>query len=297
MPTEVVTALVTDRDGFYVDGTVGDGGHARVILDATAPRGRLLGLDRDAGAIRAVRMRLAEYGGRLQLIQEDFRNLGGLLARLGRTKVAGVLLDLGLRSSALDDPERGFAHRLDGPLDMRFDPSHGRSAADLLAEISFADLVRLLAEGTTRADPRRIARGLLAFRERGELRRTSELTRCLRTTLGRRATPKLLGSVFATIRMAVNGELEALEQALECVPAALTTGGVLCVLSYQSQEDRRVKQLQKRLHHDPVSGETFRLEPLWRRPQRPSPDEGRRNPRARSARLRALRRTAPQPPS
>jgi len=290
MGAETLAALVTDRAGTYIDGTVGDGGHARLILEATAPAGRLIGFDRDATALATARVRLAPYGERVTLIQDDFAHLAVHWEARGREPFAGVLLDLGLRSSALDDAGRGFSYRAAGPLDMRFDPRRGETAAEFLARVSESELIALLETGTTRASPRRIARGILAWRRSHSLQSTHDLVACLRATCGRRADAKLLGSVFATLRMAVNDELGALDRALAAIPALLRRGGVLCVIAYQSQEDRRVKLLARAELTDPTTGEAIDLEPLWRRPLRPDPQECRRNPRARSARLRALRR-------
>jgi 16S rRNA (cytosine1402-N4)-methyltransferase len=292
MVGEVVGALVTDRAGRYVDGTVGEGGHARTLLEATGPHGQLLGIDRDREALRSAGERLAAFGARVQLLHGDFADLSEIAPRIGWDRVDGILLDLGLRSGALDDPGRGFAFGLSGPLDMRFDRDRGETAAHLLARLRPDELAGLLAEGTTRASPRAIARAILECRRRARLERTEDLVRCLRAALGRRATPKLLSSVFATLRMAVNDELADLDRALATVPGLLRTGGVLCVLAYQSQEDRRVKNLRRLSFVDPRSGEAFRLVPLWPKPQYPSPEELRRNRRARSARLRALRREA-----
>jgi len=295
MIEEVTAALVANPCGRYADLTVGEGGHARGILEA-APEGRLMGLDRDAEAVAAARAALAGFGERALVERGDFAGAAERLAERGWRDLDGVLLDLGLRSGALDDPARGFSYRLDGPLDMRFDPSRGETAAELLARIDGETLAGLLAEGTTRADPWRIAAGILSWRERRALARTSDLVACLRARLGRRATPKLLGSVFAALRMAVNLEMEALDRVLETIPAALKPGGVLCVISYQSQEDRRVKRLGRRVGPEPPPGD-WRMEPLWKGPRRPAPEEARRNPRARSARLRALRRILVRPPS
>ncbi len=296
MVREVVGALVSDRAGRFVDGTLGEGGHARAILEATHPHGRLLGLDRDPDALRIAGECLAPYGDRAQLEQGDFRDLAEILERIGWDRVDGVLLDLGLRSGALDVADRGFAFGLGGPLDMRFDPGQGESAADLLARLRMEELSALFAEGTSRANPHAIARAIVECRRRRPIERTDDLVRCLRGALGRWATPKLLSSVFSTLRMAVNTELAALDRALETVPALLTTGGVLCVLAYQSQEDRRVKLLRRSSFVDPRSGEPFRMAPLWPRPLRPSLEEIRRNRRSRSARLRALRRESSKDP-
>lgn len=293
MVREVVAALGTEPAGRYVDGTLGEGGHARALLEALGPEARLLGLDRDPTALRAARENLAAYGARVTTLHARFGELAERLPEIGWPAVDGILLDLGLRSGSLDDPERGFSFQSDGPLDMRFDPTSGTSAAELLRHARPETLLRLMEAGTSRADPRAITRAILAGRRGGGLRRTTDLVACLRTGLGRRATPKLLSSVFATLRMAVNEELEELDHALATMPVLLRTGGVLCVLAYQSQEDRRVKGLARAECADPASGRCFRMEPLWRGPRRPGRAETAFNPRARSARLRAFRRLPP----
>ena len=296
MVNEVIGALVGDGRERFVDGTVGVGGHAWALLHAAGPSARLLGLDRDPQALERARERLASLADRVQLMQGDFADLDELAPRAGWDRVDGILLDLGLRSSALDDPERGFAFGRPGPLDMRFDPARGEPASALLARIRPDELLRLLEEGTTRAAPRAIARAILDCRRRSRIARTEELVACLRAGLGARATPKLLASVFSTLRMAVNDELGSLEQALARLPHVLNPGGVLCVIAYQSQEDRRAKNLRRVSFVDPSSRVPFRMAPLWPKPLRPSLAEVHANRRARSARLRAFRR-APLPSS
>jgi 16S rRNA (cytosine1402-N4)-methyltransferase len=290
MVAEVVAALVGNPDGWYLDGTLGDAGHAKAILGKLGPGGGVFGVDRDPAALARAQLELAAAGPRALCRLGNFCDLPDLLPASVRGCIQGILLDLGLRSGALDDPSRGFTFRGEGPLDMRFDPRSGQSAADLLGRIKPRDLVRVLEEGTTRASPRAIAQAIIGGRRGMRMRTTGDLVRCLRRALGRRVTPKLLASVFAALRMEVNQELQSLEQALAVLPPLLQTGGVLCVLSYQSQEDRRVKRLRQARLRDPVSGEDFRMEPLSRKPLRPAPEESARNPRAKSARLRAFRR-------
>ncbi len=290
MAAEVVDLLVTNPAGVYVDGTLGEAGHASLILDRLDSAGRLLGVDRDPQALRAAALKLGSRADRVQFIHGNFRDLAVLLPADVRGRVSGVLLDLGLRSTALDDPERGFSFQADGPLDMRFDPTVGEPAAELLARLSQAELARLFAEGTTRADPRRLAAAVVAWRRDRALATTGDLVRCMRSAAGRWATPKLLASVFSAVRMEVNRELEDLDEALRTLPGLLETGGVLCVLSYQSQEDRRVKSLRRAALRDPVTATPFCMVSLTRRPLRPTSAEARRNRRARSARLRAYRR-------
>ena len=290
MVSEVVAALVSDPEGSYVDATAGEAGHSRAILDALGSGGRLLCVDRDPAAAAAARDALSDYGERVRVLQSNFAALAELMAREGWGRADGIFLDLGLRSTALDEAERGFSFRQDGPLDMRFDPTRGETAADLLAGIEPVELARILAEGTSRANPHRLARAILQWRDRHGLRTTGDLTRCLRRSLGRRASPKLLASVYAALRMATNAEIEELEEALRTMPALLETGGVLCVICYQSQEDVRVKALGRAMLQDPRSGAAYRMKPRFAKPLRPSDEETQANPRARSARLRVLRR-------
>lgn len=290
MLAETIAALVTARDGIYVDGTLGEAGHARAILAELEPGGRLLGFDRDPTALAIAQERLVGEDERVTLLLGNFRDLAELLPREVHGKIDGILLDLGLRSSALDDPARGFAFRSDGPLDMRFNPSIGEPASELLARIDQRELAEIFAAGTTRANPHKLAAAIVTWRSARPLATTGDLVRCIRSSLHRWATPKLLSSLFSALRMKVNGELEDLDHALVNLPGLLKTGGVLCVLAYQSQEDRRVKNMRRAVLQDPKSGDSFRLEQLTKKPLMPTREEARQNRRARSARLRALRR-------
>lgn len=298
MLPEVLSVLIQDRGGCYLDGTLGEGGHASAVLAELEPAGCLCGVDRDPDALDIARRRLAPFGARAQLSLGNFTDLPSRCPEPWQGKVSGILLDLGLRSSALDDPERGFSFQKDGPLDMRFDPAAGPSAADLLARIDARGLERIFEAGTTRARPRRIARAILDWRDaRRPLATTGELVECLKQGLGRKADRKLLSSVFSALRMEVNHEIDDLDEALATLPGLLRIGGVLCVLSYQSQEDRRVKLAGRAAAEDPRSGMGILLEAVTKKPIRPSAEELRRNRRSRSAMLRVLRRIATPSPS
>jgi len=290
MVTEVIAALVIDSDGWYADGTLGGGGHTRSILEAVGPAGHVFGVDRDPSALTEATRNLADKMTQIELALGNFRDLPELLPPELHGHLSGILLDLGLRSTALDEPDRGFSFQADGPLDMRFNPLRGESAADLLRRIKEADLANLLAEGQSRSDPRKMARDIVRWRREKPLRTTGDLVACLKSSLGRWANPKLLSAVFSAIRMRVNKELDDLEQSMDRLPGLLRLGGILCVLSYQSLEDRRVKSLRRTPLRDPVSGESFLMEPLTKKPIFPTPEEARINRRARSARLRAFRR-------
>jgi 16S rRNA (cytosine1402-N4)-methyltransferase len=282
---EALELLAVTPGGFYVDGTVGLGGHAAEVLRRSAPGGRLLGLDRDPEALALARERLLEFGGRVRLEQADFREIPQRLQ--GQAAPAGVLLDLGVNSVQLDTPERGFSFRSDGPLDMRMDRGGGATAADVvngLPEQELADLIYRY--GEERAS-RRIARDIVNARRRRRLRTTAELAELVRRAAGRSRRPGLdpATRTFQALRIHVNRELERLGDALREIAAALAPGGRLAVIAFHSLEDREVKQAFRALH---LQG--YRL--LTKKPLRPGDDEVRRNPRARSARLRGLVREA-----
>ena len=280
---ETLELLAVRAGGFYVDGTLGMGGHAAAILQRSAPQGRLLGLDRDSEALEHAQQALAPFGDRAELRHADYRRLPELLA--GR-RPDGILLDLGVSSLQLDAPERGFSFRADGPLDMRMDRTQGETAGDVVnrtPEHALADLIYRF--GEERAS-RRIARAIVAARRRRRLRTTGELAELVRRAAGR-GRPGLdpATRTFQALRIHVNRELEGLGQALGAAAQALAPGGRLAVIAFHSLEDREVKQAFRAL-----AGPGFRI--LTRKPVRPGADELRKNPRARSARLRGLERDA-----
>ena len=304
--TECLAHLALGPDRFVVDGTVGGGGHAEAILHETGPSGRLLGLDRDPDAIARASLRLAPFGDRVELVQASFRELGEILAQRGIDAVDGVLLDLGVSSDQLDTAERGFRFGADSadetPLDMRMDPRHETSAATLLASAKVDELARIFREYGELPGAARLARAIGDARRDAPLRTAADLVRVVeaaRVGGGRKHHPATL--VFQALRIAVNDELAALEEGLEAATAALAPGGRLCVLAYHSLEDRIVKRTIARLERgcvcppkDPICrcGRVPQLRRITKRPVTPSDDEIRRNPRARSARLRAAERIA-----
>jgi 16S rRNA (cytosine1402-N4)-methyltransferase len=271
--------------GLYVDGTLGLGGHATEILRRSAPEGRVIGFDRDGETLGRARDVLAPFTPRVRFVHGDFR---GVPALLDEAKADGILLDLGVSSLQLDSPERGFSFRTDGPLDMRMDRSTGPTAADLvnrLPEDELADLIYGL--GEERAS-RRIARAIVAARQKRHFETTGELADVVRRSAGRSRRPGLdpATCTFQALRIAVNGELDDLEGILESLARCLAAGGRLAVIAFHSLEDRPVKQTFRSL----ASRGGFSL--LTRKPVRPGEAETRQNPRARSARLRALLREA-----
>ncbi len=281
--------------GVYLDGTVGGGGHAEAILESSAPDGRLLGLDRDPAALEAAGRRLARFGGRAVLRHGSFAALAQLAE--GFAPADGILLDLGLSSLQLADPARGFAFSQEGPLDMRFDPTApGPTAADLVNSLSVKELAGLLYRYGEERQARRIAEAIVAARPLGTTRQLAEV---VERAVGRPERIHPATRTFQALRIAVNGELEALEAALPQALDLLRPGGRLVVISFHSLEDRIVKRFLQREARDCICppeapictcGHKARLRPLTRRPVRPEPAEVEANPRARSARLRAAER-------
>jgi 16S rRNA (cytosine1402-N4)-methyltransferase len=296
MLDEVRDGLAIRPAGRYVDGTFGRGGHARAVLEALGPHGRLLALDRDPQAIAAGAARFAREA-RLVLRHGSFADLPAHLAALGWTQVDGVLLDLGVSSPQLDDPARGFSFTADGPLDMRMDPSAGPSGAELLARLSETELSALLFEYGEERHARRIARAIVAARRAAPLRTTLELVEVVRRAVPRPDPHKHVATrTFQALRIAVNDELGALARGLAAAHRALRPEGRLVVLSFHSLEDRVVKRyLREHAGRPPGRREPARaLAPPTLRllggPQRPGAAEVRANPRARSAVLRVAQR-------
>lgn len=279
---EVLEALAVRPAGLYVDGTVGLGGHAHAILDRSAPDGRLLGVDRDAESLERARLRLAGHGERVRLMHADYRELPQIL---GAERPRGVLLDLGLSSAQLDTPERGFSFQVEGPLDMRMDRSQHETAAHLVNRLPEKELADLFFHLGEEPAARRIARAVVRERDRAPIRTTTQLAAVVRRAAGRRRGRRLdpATRAFQALRIAVNRELEGLGSLLAELAARLAPGGRMAVVAFHSLEDRQVKQAFRAL-----GTEGFRL--LTRKPVRPGPDELRRNPRARSARLRGIER-------
>ncbi len=303
---EVVTMLAPAPGSLQIDATLGGGGHTERILGATDPDGRLLGLDADGAAVARVDRRLRpRFGERLVLRQSNFRQLGRVAPEAGFGAVDGCLFDLGLSSFQLADADRGFGIRTGGPLDMRFDTSRGVPASDLLGSLDTAELTALFRRYGEEPYAPRIARAIVAERAAAPLRSAEELAALVervapRTPPGRRPVHPAT-RVFQALRIAVNEELDALQEGLTAALDLLRPGGRLVVLSYHSLEDRIVKrffQQERRGCVCPpevpvcVCGRSPRLRLVTRRSVTSSPSEIAVNPRARSARLRAAERLA-----
>jgi 16S rRNA (cytosine1402-N4)-methyltransferase len=286
MPDEVVFFLSPRRRGWVVDGTVGMGGHAELLLEAGGADTRLFGIDRDPDALARARLRLARFGERVVLKHGDFRRLEALAREHGVEEAQSVLLDLGVSSVQLAEGARGFSFEADGPLDMRFDPTGGPTAARLLATSSEAELARILREYGDEPHARRIARAVVVRRGHRPLRTTADLVAAVRAAVPRRRWPRgrhVATRTFQALRIAVNDELGALAEALPGAARLLAPGGRLGVISFHSGEDRIVKRTFRAL-----AGARYGiLEPS---PLAPCREERLINPRCRSARLRVLER-------
>jgi 16S rRNA (cytosine1402-N4)-methyltransferase len=283
---EVLDLLRPSHGGCFVDCTVGLGGHTRALLDGGASR--VVGLDRDADALMAARPRLGPLADRVELVHADFRDLGRVLDDRGIGVVAGVVADLGVSSMQLDAPGRGFSFRRDEPLDMRMDRTQGETAADLIARLDEHELADVIFRFGEERRSRRVARAIVSARARGPLRTTGELASIVRRAVGGRSRQRIdpATRTFQALRIRVNGELEGLDGFLVEAGRRLDEGGRLAVIAFHSLEDRIVKQTFRSLAEDASAGVAI----VTRRPQVPSPDEIRANPRARSAKLRALER-------
>jgi 16S rRNA (cytosine1402-N4)-methyltransferase len=305
MVQEVLESLAPAPGSFQIDATVGGGGHSRPILEATTPGGRLLGIDADAAAISRTRDRLAAFGDRLTLRQANFEELAGVADSAGFDPADGILFDLGLSSYQLADSERAFSFRADGPLDMRFDTGRGVPAATLVNELdedALTDMFKRLGE---EPQARRIARAIVARRGREPMATGQQLADIVAAAApapprGRRRVHPAT-RVFQALRIAVNRELETLPVALGAAVHILRENGRLAVISYHSLEDRIVKRFiaaERRGCICPpespvcVCGRAPRLALVGTQPRRPSDAEVARNPRSRSALLRAARKLA-----
>lgn len=309
---EALHFLQPEAGGYYIDGTVGGGGHTAALLERSAPNGKVLGIDTDIHALERVRSGLAKYVdcGRLVLVHANFANLTQIAAQAGFNKVQGILLDLGFSSDQMDDPQRGFSFSADGPLDMRLDQSLAVSAAHLVNTASEQELADIFWRYGEEPRSRQIARRIVYKRNMAAITRTSQLAELVAA-----GTPYRPGSIhpatrtFQALRIAVNHELERLETVLPQVLDVLATNGEerecdqqerkpgrMVIIAFHSLEDRMVKEFMRREAssclcppHIPlcVCGHKARLRLLTKKPITPTVEEVERNPRARSAKMRA----------
>jgi 16S rRNA (cytosine1402-N4)-methyltransferase len=285
--------------GWYLDATLGDGGHATALLDAE-PGARLLGTDRDRDALAFAGARLARFGDRVVIAHARFEEVPAAHQRIGATPLTGALLDLGLSSRQIDDPGRGMSFTRNEPLDLRMDATRGEPAHRMLERVTDDALETVLREHGDLREARRLARAMVTAAGRGELRSTGELTALVDRVLGGRAHPRRHAQVFQALRIWVNEEMRGLEAMLDWLPGAMTPGGVVVTLAYHSGEDRRIKQalrgreprIPRRLPIVPGSSAPSPWTELHRKVVVPTDAEIVANPRARSARLRAFRRNS-----
>lgn len=288
MAVEVVELLSAPHPHTIVDATVGTGGHAAALL-AAAANARLLGIDRDASALAAARERLAGFGSRVTLAQENFSEIGRAMRENGFESADAIVADLGMSSFALDDPARGFSFRSEGPLDMRMDQRSGPSAYDVVNEESEEDLARIIRDYGEERMARRVARVIVEARRRRPIESTGELRALVERALGtrRRGGVHPATRTFQAIRIAVNREIENLAIFLQDAPVLLAPGGRLAVIAYHSMEDRPVKDRFRELARSGM------YKNLTTKVIKPTASEVAANPRARSARLRCLERGHP----
>lgn len=300
---ECLAALDIKPEGTYLDGTLGRAGHSLEIL-RRLKSGRLIGIDRDMAAIEAARERLAEFGDRVTLVHGNFCDLSEILSSLGIDKVDGMLFDLGVSSPQLDEAQRGFSYMHDAPLDMRMDTSAPLDAREVVNTWSGEELRRILYEyGEERYAPQ-IARAIVRRREEKPIETTGELVDVIRSAMPASALREKQHPAkrsFQAIRIAVNGELDALDPMLRSAAEGLRPGGRLAVITFHSLEDRIVKQTMRELATGCICPPEFpvcvcgrkpKLKLITRKPIVSGPEELEENPRARSAKLRVAERTA-----
>ena len=286
MVEEVCGLLSAHGPLAFVDVTVGTGGHAKAMLRAT--KAWMLGLDRDASALAVAREELAQFGDRVVLERADFGEIAAVMKQHHFDGADAMLADLGMSSYALDDPQRGFSFRLDGPLDMRMDNRQTLQAKDIVNEETAEELARIIYTYGEERGSRRIARMIVAARRRGPIETTGALRAIVERALGahRGGGTHPATRTFQALRIAVNGELDSLAALLRDGPAMLNPGGRMLVIAYHSLEDRPVKERFREL----VRGGDYAA--IARKVIKPSSPETSRNPRARSARIRCIERSA-----
>ena len=301
MKNEVLHYLNVHMEGVIVDGTLGDGGHTEFILKNTAPKIRVFAIDRDRSAIERAKKRLSPFRDRVTLTHGNLGDLKSLAAQHGITRIVGLLMDLGVSSPQFDTPERGFSIQHDGPLDMRMNPSQKTSAADLLKELSDAELAAIIKNFGEERYSKRIVRAIRKEQAERPISTTGQLSRIVArvVTSPRHTRIHPATRTFQALRIAVNDELEQLKLALQGVIGLLNSTARLVVISFHSLEDRIVKTFfrdeQKGCSCPPkipmcICGRTQTLKILTRKPIVPSEEEVARNPRSISAKLRVAER-------
>ena len=279
---EVVDDLNCLKGKVYIDSTLGEGGHAQRILEAILPGGFLIGIDQDGEAIRRAKENLKKYRENLLTFERNFSEIGTILESLKIKEVDGILFDLGLSNLQLQDAKRGFSFQRDGPLDMRMSEKTKLTAGYLLNTLSFDELAEILSNYGEEHWARRIARAVVEFRQKRPLETTFQLVELIKRAVPRSAWPRKIHVAtrsFQALRIAVNGELMALEKTLPQAVGCLKKGGRICIISYHSLEDRIVKNFFREYRRQG-------LKTVFPKPVTPSRRELQMNPRSRSAKLR-----------
>ncbi len=300
---ETVDNLITNTDGIYVDGTLGGGGHSYEICRRLTPKGRLIGLDQDADAIAAATDRLAPFADQVQIVRSNYQDMKAQLAALGIEKVDGIMLDLGVSSYQLDEPARGFTYKEeDAPLDMRMDQRQSLTARDILETYSEMELYRVIRDYGEDKFAKNIAKHIVAARKEKPIETTGELNQIIRNAIPakvRAAGGHPAKRTYQALRIEVNRELFVLEHSLDTMIDLLQPGGRLCIITFQSLEDRIVKNNFKR-NENPctcpsnfpvcVCGKESRGRVITKKPIVPTQEEMDVNSRSKSAKLRVFER-------
>ena len=299
---ETIEGLNIRPDGIYADGTLGGGGHASEVAARLTEGGRLIGIDQDADAIAAATERLKPFGDRVTIVRDNYVNMKHVLADLGIEAVDGICLDLGVSSYQLDTAERGFSYMEDAPLDMRMDRRGDRTAADLVNECSEQELFRIIRDYGEDRFAKNIAKHIVKARERKAIRTTGELADIIRGAIPMKI--QVTGGhpamrTFQALRIALNGELQVLEDSIDEMIGLLKPGGRICIITFHSLEDRIVKNGFRR-NESPctcppgfpvcVCGKKSRGTVMTKKPILPTEEETEENPRSRSAKLRIFER-------
>lgn len=299
LKAEVLEGLQVRPGGCYIDATLGGGGHASALLEASAPGGRVMGIDQDPEALARTGVLLDGYGERFQAVHGNFSDIAVLARKQGFDRPDGILMDLGVSSDQLDTPARGFSFRFAGPLDMRMDPTRGMRVDEWLDGVDVNELTDTLRRWGEERQARRIALAVIKARDAGALTDTLALAQVIEDAVGGRKGSRIHPATrsFQAIRMAVNREMEVLADGLAGALSLLPPGGRLAVITFHSLEDRAVKQFFREHEGREVSlyqggsewqGERPRVASVWRKARIPGEAEQGRNPRARSAKLRIV---------
>jgi len=300
---EVLSFLPVDPGGIYVDGTLGGGGHAIELIKKLSPSGLLVGLDQDPDALAEAERNLSGFGSRIKIVKGNFGRMRSLLDSEKIDKVDGILLDLGVSSHQLDEGRKGFSFMHDGPLDMRMDPEAKLSARELVNEASDHELIRIFRNYGEEPKAGRAVGAIMRARKKQPIETTGQLANLIEEALGRKSHKHPATKIFQALRMAVNRELDVLNDFLGDLKALLAPGGRVVIISYHSLEDRAVKKIFRdaephcrcpREQYVCTCGEPGWLRVLNRKVVKPSRTEIQHNSRARSAKLRAAERLGVQ---